>query len=299
MRLAIAAFLPAVLALGAPAATSADLDVDRADLRFRGGKARLLLETDLTATLADRPETLRVTVGSTAVFDAARISGRAKARTGAWGEYRVRDPSHLGERCRLRLRYEQVSGHLTMRISGLDADPFLAAGPAGVPVSVEISGRTASAGISFSVLSPRRWAWSLPGHGYGGHPVEHQDPPDLPPPPPGDGFWPIAEFARGGHSAVLTPLKTVLRDAGAYASLWSQHAPGTTPPQVDFGKYMVLAYIAGPGLPSNRVTIRSAEVSAGTLQVTTALARNVTSDGNTSPYAFAIVQTTTMPVAWK
>jgi len=299
MRHAIAALLPFVLCFSAPAAISTDLDVYRADLRFSGGKARLMLETDLSATLADRPETLRVTVGTTVVFDATQLSARAKARTRDGGEYRVRDPAHLGERCRLRLQYEQVSGHLTMRLTGLEAAPFQAAGPAGVPVSVEISGRTVRAVVSFTVFSSRRWAFWMPGHEYGGHPIDHQDPPGLPPPAPKDGFLPGHEIARGGHSAILLPTKTILRSSASFSVLWSQHAPGTSPPAVDFSREMVLAYIGGPGLPSNRVDIGPLEVVGGVLQISTKLGRNVAFDGNTSPFTFVALPTTTIPVVWK
>jgi hypothetical protein len=67
-------------------------------------------------------------------------------------------------------------------------------------------------------------------------------------PPPG-----FLVLATSGQSAVTTAQTAVVRDAAAWSALWARHAAAQTPPlprpEVDFGRFMVLAVFAG-GKPS-------------------------------------------------
>ena len=299
MRLEPASLLSVMVALSAATTDPARLDVLRSDIRFAGERGSISLTADFLAAPGDDPSTLRVTVGPTVVLDASLLSDRAKSRLNEWGDLKVRDPAHLREGCRLRLEYRPTSGYLRMKFTGFDPASIRADGASAVPVAVEVSGRTVRATVPFVVLSARRWTWRAEGRGRIGPEPPPVDPPVLPPPPPGDGYWQGVEFARGGNSAISTPTRTVVRSTAAFASLWNQHAPGTAPPAVDFGSSMVLVYIGGPGLPSNRVNINTLEVVSGTLFVTTAQGRNAFGDANISPYTMVAAPTTNMPVVWR
>jgi len=306
MRLGPAALLAVLFAVPASAADPARLDVYRSDLRFAGDRGNLSLEADFLAAPGDDPATLRVTVGPTVVVDASRLSKRAKSRLNDWGDLRVRDPAHLRDGCRLRLEYRPTSGYLRMRLSGVDSAALRAAGPAAVPVLLEVSGRQVRASVTFGVHSSRRWAWRIgvhprggigdPGIGDpgGGDPVPPQDPGSPPPP------WPygLRNIDNGPDSAILTATRATFRDAASFQAFWNLHSPGTPPPSVDFSKEMVFAFIAGSGYSSNRARIQLAVVG-GVIQASGVPGPNqVGGPPASSPHYMVAVAISNMPVVW-
>jgi hypothetical protein len=69
---------------------------------------------------------------------------------------------------------------------------------------------------------------------------------DLPPPAPDGGYRVIAQ---GTHSGIESRRQIVIEDAGAFRTLWAEHAAGTMPappvPEVDFSRDRVVAVFAG------------------------------------------------------
>lgn len=52
-------------------------------------------------------------------------------------------------------------------------------------------------------------------------------------------------YSEGQQSGIEERREVVIRDAKALAALWEIHAPGDTPPPVDFGTSMVVGVFAG------------------------------------------------------
>jgi hypothetical protein len=56
---------------------------------------------------------------------------------------------------------------------------------------------------------------------------------------------PIETVARGSISRIVTAEQVVIDSAGDWQAFWARHAPGTTPPPVDFTTEFVVAILAG------------------------------------------------------
>lgn len=52
-------------------------------------------------------------------------------------------------------------------------------------------------------------------------------------------------LAEGSYSGIAHSEQRVIRDRGEWERLWSRHASGETPPEVDFDRHMVVAAFAG------------------------------------------------------
>lgn len=68
---------------------------------------------------------------------------------------------------------------------------------------------------------------------------------------------PFVTVAAGQHSAIITPLQTVIRDQAAWTALWQRHTGDTSiaPPAIDFQTSMVVAMFAGRAPMSTAVAI--------------------------------------------
>ena len=61
-----------------------------------------------------------------------------------------------------------------------------------------------------------------------------------------EALMPMTTIARGGVSSVMEPREAVVRTAAEWTSLWRDHAGAEAePPEVDFGKQMVIGVFLG------------------------------------------------------
>ncbi len=56
---------------------------------------------------------------------------------------------------------------------------------------------------------------------------------------------PFASIARGSTSGIVAPLETAIESSPDWLAFWARHAPGTSPPPVDFAADLVVAVVAG------------------------------------------------------
>ena len=56
---------------------------------------------------------------------------------------------------------------------------------------------------------------------------------------------PFASIAQGSSSGILAPEETAIDSAPDWLAFWARHAPGASPPPVDFAADLVVAVVAG------------------------------------------------------
>jgi uncharacterized membrane protein len=80
---------------------------------------------------------------------------------------------------------------------------------------------------------------------------------------------PLTTIARGADSGIVTPRRTIARDAASWRALWAAHAgPTSTAPSVDFSSRMVAAAFAGERPdPGHTIEIVTADSGPGTVTI--------------------------------
>jgi hypothetical protein len=141
------------------------------------------------------------------------------------------------------LRLNPASGRFLVRARGFPAGELLAAGPAGVEVTLRLRDESWSGSVDFREVSPRRWTYfftapTKPPPGTGGGGGGGGGPPS---PHPPSGF---STISHGFQSGITTYRFQVIPDQGTWNSVWAQHAGGT-PPTVDFTQQMVVGVWLG------------------------------------------------------
>jgi len=244
----------AVLGLAAAAAAVDDsLFVPKARVRFRGPRADLRLDGDMTSARLPRgmdaagPLVLEF-AGMPLVRlpeDAAacRVSQRG-------GETRIRARRAFAGGGSLDLRLEAASGQFRVRARGLDASVVRAVGPS-VPFRAVLGDAEVEGVLPFEEVGAKRWMYrghspvggGAPGGGSGGAP------PGLPPPPPDSTPLAITILAQGHGSPHPAPSPNVAwvvcRSHADLSAMWAKHAPGSPLPAVDFATEVVVGVFGG------------------------------------------------------
>lgn len=186
-----------------------------------------------------------VTVGGITVLEFPPEGDRATIRQRSeWvHEYRARGaPPRAGG----RLRLDRAHGRIEVKASGLDFSTLAAAGPAGLTVEVRLGGVLFS-GTDDCTVRGRTWVILAP-------PKIIIVPRDRPLPPPGPPVPTLRILLAGAYSAIHAEETAVVRDWPSYGALWARHsppmppgvgAPDIGPPDVDFGKEIVVAVFLG------------------------------------------------------
>jgi hypothetical protein len=79
----------------------------------------------------------------------------------------------------------------------------------------------------------------------------------------------VTTYSQGQQSGIEERREVVVRDGGALAALWKQHAPGETPPAADFATSMIVGVFAGVrNTAGHEIDVTGAARENGTLVVT-------------------------------
>ena len=220
------------------AAVGPALTVIASQVRFAPegvARSRVSLHGDLLvgprlADLDPLSDPLYVRLGTLVLLDGPAPPDRTRVRATGRGwriDYRGA-PANPG---RVSLRLSPSSGLFTLKARGVDAAALRAAGPGGVSVELVAGGEAYASSVDFEEHGDRRWSYRLAPKGHG--------------PPGGGGQGGIAVLGQGESSGITALRFEVVRDAAAWAALWTEHAGAGTPPAVDFTREMVVGLWLG------------------------------------------------------
>ncbi len=199
--------------------------------------SRVSLKGDLLvgprlADLDPLSDALTIRLGTLVLLDGPAPRDRTRSRATGRG-WRIDYRGAPGNPGRVSLRLSPSSGLFTLKARGLDAVALRAAGPSGVPVELVAGGEAYASSVDFEESGDRRWSYRRAPKGHG---------------PPGGGGQDqggIALLGQGESSGITALRFAVIRDAAAWAALWTEHAGGGTPPAVDFAREMVVGLWLG------------------------------------------------------
>lgn len=255
---AVAAMMVGGVSANAVAQETGDLEVRRGVVRLARSSTgtrvakRVVLRGELrTVGLASEVDLdvddVRVTLNGSVVFDLAQSDDRSGVSEGRFGRWKFREQG-VPRRRASRLVLDLSLGKFKLDARGLALDADLLGDPADAEVVVELGGRRLETEVDF-VAKRRQWRFRAQrrpvvappgGGGPGGGDPGGGDPGTNPP----DGSVPFTIVDSGTQSGITTRREVVIRDAGAWEALWSEHKGGAAP-TIDFTRELVVGVFQG------------------------------------------------------